>query len=162
MTHPPCVCNYWTSLIHSNMFGIGLFWVNLNLGMEHGSYFGVVILSFSLASLLPPAPKVDFTYPSLEEPVPVPPVVAIKPFPTEVIENEETGDNLEERLKSLNRPNIQDAAVPKSDGSFVVNPVSITRSIPEVNWVSFFQSSSIRDPSHAETYIHKGTYLVFV
>ncbi|KFP46119.1 Ubiquitin carboxyl-terminal hydrolase 8 [Cathartes aura] len=77
--------------------------------------------------------SLDFTYPSLEDPAPVPPVVAIKPSPTEVIENEETGDNLEERLKSLHRPNIQDAAVPKSDSSLVVNPVSITRSIPEVD-----------------------------
>ncbi|XP_010129126.1 PREDICTED: ubiquitin carboxyl-terminal hydrolase 8 isoform X2 [Chlamydotis macqueenii] len=77
--------------------------------------------------------SLDFTYPSLEEPAPVPPVVAIKPSTTEVIENEETGDNLEERLKSLNRPNVQDAAVPKSDNSFVVNPVSIPRSIPEVD-----------------------------
>ncbi|XP_061203309.1 ubiquitin carboxyl-terminal hydrolase 8 isoform X1 [Neopsephotus bourkii] len=77
--------------------------------------------------------SLDFTYPSLEEPAPVPPVVAIKPPPTEVIENEETGDNLEERLKSLNRPNIQNVPVPKSDSSFVVNPVSITRSIPEVD-----------------------------
>ncbi|XP_065498134.1 ubiquitin carboxyl-terminal hydrolase 8 isoform X2 [Caloenas nicobarica] len=78
--------------------------------------------------------SLDFTYPSLEEPAPVPPVAAIKPSPTEVIENEETGDNLEERIKSLNRPNVQDAAaVPKSDSSFVVNPVSITRTIPEVD-----------------------------
>ncbi|XP_072726268.1 ubiquitin carboxyl-terminal hydrolase 8 isoform X5 [Ciconia boyciana] len=77
--------------------------------------------------------SLDFQYPSLEEPAPVPPVVAIKPSPAEVIENEETGDNLEERLKSLNRPNIQDAAVPKPDSTFVVNPVSITRSIPEVD-----------------------------
>ncbi|XP_075362241.1 ubiquitin carboxyl-terminal hydrolase 8 isoform X5 [Mycteria americana] len=77
--------------------------------------------------------SLDFQYPSLEEPAPVPPVVAIKQSPAEVIENEETGDNLEERLKSLNRPNIQDAAVPKADSSFVVNPVSITRSIPEVD-----------------------------
>ncbi|CAN8187599.1 unnamed protein product [Coccothraustes coccothraustes] len=68
--------------------------------------------------------SLDFTYPSLEEPAPVLPVVA---------ENEEMGDNLEERLKSLNRPNIQDAAVPKSDSSFVVNPMSVTRSIPEVD-----------------------------
>lgn len=68
--------------------------------------------------------SLDFTYPSLEEPAPMPPVVA---------ENEEMGDNLEERLKSLNRPNIQDAAIPKSDSSFVVNPVSVTRSIPEVD-----------------------------
>lgn len=90
-----------------------------------------------------PLPKVDFTYPSLEEPAPVPPVVAIKPSPTEVIENEETRDNLEERLKSLNRPNAQDAAVPKSDSSIVVNPVSITRSIPEVSYVSFFSRVSI-------------------
>ncbi|KAK2522122.1 Usp8 [Columba guinea] len=77
--------------------------------------------------------SLDFTYPSLEEPAPVPPVAAIKPSPTEVIENEETGDNLEERIKSLNRPNVQDAAVPKSDSSFVVNPVLITRTIPEVD-----------------------------
>ncbi|XP_042660307.1 ubiquitin carboxyl-terminal hydrolase 8 isoform X3 [Tyto alba] len=77
--------------------------------------------------------SLDFTYPSLEEPAPVPAVAAIKPSPTEVMENEETGDNLEERLKSLNRPNIQDAAVPKSDSSLVVNPVSITRCIPEVD-----------------------------
>ncbi|XP_041895136.1 ubiquitin carboxyl-terminal hydrolase 8 isoform X2 [Corvus kubaryi] len=77
--------------------------------------------------------SLDFTYPSLEEPAPVPPVVAVKPCPTETIENEEMGDNLEERLKSLNKPNIQDAAVPKSDSSFVVNPVSSTRSIPEVD-----------------------------
>ncbi|CAM9421097.1 unnamed protein product [Bubo scandiacus] len=77
--------------------------------------------------------SLDFTYPSLEEPAPVPPAPAVKPSPTEVIENEETGDDLEERLKSLNRPNVQDAAVPKSDSSFVVNPVSITRSIPQVD-----------------------------
>ncbi|KAM9533099.1 ubiquitin carboxyl-terminal hydrolase 8 isoform 1-T1 [Guaruba guarouba] len=77
--------------------------------------------------------SLDFTYPSLEEPAPVPPVVAIKPPPTEVIENEEMGDNLEERLKSLKRPNIRNAPIPKSDSSFVVNPVSITRSIPEVD-----------------------------
>ncbi|RMB94362.1 hypothetical protein DUI87_29172 [Hirundo rustica rustica] len=68
--------------------------------------------------------SLDFTYPSLEEPAPVPPVVA---------ENEDMGDNLEERLKSLSRPNIPDAAVPKSDSSFAVNPVSVTRSIPEVD-----------------------------
>ncbi|XP_032555658.1 ubiquitin carboxyl-terminal hydrolase 8 isoform X2 [Chiroxiphia lanceolata] len=77
--------------------------------------------------------SLDFTYPSLEEPTSVPPAAAVKPSPTEAIENEETGDNLEERLKSLNRSNIQDAAVPKSDSSLVVNPVSITRSIPEVD-----------------------------
>ncbi|XP_074011822.1 ubiquitin carboxyl-terminal hydrolase 8 isoform X2 [Numenius arquata] len=77
--------------------------------------------------------SLDFMYPSLEEPAPNPPVVAVKPSPTEAIENEETGDNLEERLKSLNRPNVQDAAVPKSDTSVVVNPVSITRNIPEVD-----------------------------
>ncbi|KFW82243.1 Ubiquitin carboxyl-terminal hydrolase 8 [Manacus vitellinus] len=77
--------------------------------------------------------SLDFTYPSLEEPTSVPPVAAVKPSSTEAIENEETGDNLEERLKSLNRSNIQDAAVPKSDSSLVVNPVSITRSIPEVD-----------------------------
>ncbi|XP_027500407.1 ubiquitin carboxyl-terminal hydrolase 8 isoform X2 [Corapipo altera] len=77
--------------------------------------------------------SLDFTYPSLEEPTSVPPVAAVKPSPTEAIENEEAGDNLEERLKLLNRSNIQDAAVPKSDSSLVVNPVSITRSIPEVD-----------------------------
>uniref|UniRef100_A0A8B9P645 ubiquitinyl hydrolase 1 n=1 Tax=Apteryx owenii TaxID=8824 RepID=A0A8B9P645_APTOW len=77
--------------------------------------------------------SLDFTYPSLEEPAPVPPVVAIKPSPIEVTENEETGSNLEERLKSLNKPNVQAATIPKSDSSFVVNPVSITRSIPEVD-----------------------------
>ncbi|XP_061855918.1 ubiquitin carboxyl-terminal hydrolase 8 isoform X2 [Colius striatus] len=77
--------------------------------------------------------SLNFTYPSLEEPAPVPPVVAIEPSSTEVVENEETGDNLEERLKSLHRPNIRDAAVPKSDSSLVVNPVSVTRTIPEVD-----------------------------
>ncbi|KFP28439.1 Ubiquitin carboxyl-terminal hydrolase 8 [Colius striatus] len=77
--------------------------------------------------------SLNFTYPCLEEPAPVPPVVAIEPSSTEVVENEETGDNLEERLKSLHRPNIRDAAVPKSDSSLVVNPVSVTRTIPEVD-----------------------------
>ncbi|XP_050165908.1 ubiquitin carboxyl-terminal hydrolase 8 isoform X1 [Myiozetetes cayanensis] len=77
--------------------------------------------------------SLDFTYPSLEEPAPVPPVAAVKPSPAEAIENEEMGDNLEERLKSLNRSKTQDAAVPKSDSPLVVNPVSITRSIPEVD-----------------------------
>ncbi|KAM6257554.1 ubiquitin carboxyl-terminal hydrolase 8 isoform 3-T4 [Porphyrio hochstetteri] len=77
--------------------------------------------------------SLDFTYPSLEETAPVPPVVAIKPSPTEVTENKEMEDNLEERLKSLNRPKVQDAAAPKPDSSFVANPVSITRSIPEVD-----------------------------
>ncbi|XP_055666210.1 ubiquitin carboxyl-terminal hydrolase 8 isoform X4 [Falco peregrinus] len=77
--------------------------------------------------------SLDFTYPSLEEPAPVPPVVAIKSPPTEVTENEGMGDNLEERLKSLSRLNAQDAAVAKSDSSPVVNPVSVTRSIPEVD-----------------------------
>lgn len=122
------------------MFGIALFWLNLNFGVEYGGYFALVFIR--AISCLPPLPPsiVDFTYPSLEEPAPVPPVVAIKPPPTEVIENEETGDNLEERLKSLNRPNIQNVPVPKSDSSFIVNPVSITRSIPEVSGVSFFQS----------------------
>ncbi|XP_032050459.1 ubiquitin carboxyl-terminal hydrolase 8 isoform X3 [Aythya fuligula] len=77
--------------------------------------------------------SLDFTYPSLEEPAPVPPVATIKPSPTEGIENEETEANLEERLKSLNRPSVEGAAVPKHDSSFVVNPVSSTRSIPEVD-----------------------------
>ncbi|XP_035191453.1 ubiquitin carboxyl-terminal hydrolase 8 isoform X3 [Oxyura jamaicensis] len=77
--------------------------------------------------------SLDFTYPSLEEPAPVPPVATIKPSPTEGIENEETEANLEERLKSLNRPSVEGAAIPKSDSSFVVNPISITRSIPEVD-----------------------------
>lgn len=76
-----------------------------------------------------PPPAVDFTYPSLEEAAPMPPVAA---------ENEEIGDNLEERLKSLNRPNIHDAAIPKSDSSFVVNPMSVTRSIPEVSFLDLF------------------------
>lgn len=82
---------------------------------------------------------VDFTYPSLEEPAPVPPVATIKTSITEGIENEETEANLEERLKLLNRPSVEGAAVPKPDSSFVVNPVSITRSIPEVSCVSLFQ-----------------------
>ncbi|XP_064013771.1 ubiquitin carboxyl-terminal hydrolase 8 isoform X2 [Pogoniulus pusillus] len=77
--------------------------------------------------------SLDFTYPSLEEPAPVPPGTGTKSAPTEVIKNEESEDNLEERLKTLNRPNIKDAAVPKSDSSFVVNPVSISKSIPEVD-----------------------------
>uniref|UniRef100_A0A8C3BH20 Ubiquitin carboxyl-terminal hydrolase 8 n=1 Tax=Cairina moschata TaxID=8855 RepID=A0A8C3BH20_CAIMO len=77
--------------------------------------------------------SLDFTYPSLEEPAPVPPVAAVKPSPTEGIENEETEANLEERLKSLNRPSVEGVAVPKPDSSFVVNPVSSTRSIPEVD-----------------------------
>ncbi|KAM9181847.1 ubiquitin carboxyl-terminal hydrolase 8 isoform 3-T5 [Mergus octosetaceus] len=77
--------------------------------------------------------SLDFTYPSLEEPAPVPPVATIKPSPTEGIENEETEANLEERLKSLNRPSVEGAAVPKPDSSFVVNPISSTRSIPEVD-----------------------------
>ncbi|XP_067999824.1 ubiquitin carboxyl-terminal hydrolase 8 isoform X3 [Melanerpes formicivorus] len=77
--------------------------------------------------------SLDFTYPSLEEPAPVPPVTVTKPSPAEVIENEESEDNLEERLKSLNRSSIKDAAVPKSDSSFVVNPVPISRGIPEVD-----------------------------
>ncbi|XP_030312662.1 ubiquitin carboxyl-terminal hydrolase 8 isoform X1 [Calypte anna] len=77
--------------------------------------------------------SLDFTYPSLEEPAPVPPVVAVKPSPLEVTENEEMGDKLEERLKSLNRPNVQGAAVPKSDTSFLVNPAPTKRSIPEVD-----------------------------
>lgn len=77
--------------------------------------------------------SLDFTYPSLEEPAPVPPVATIKPSPTEGIENEETEANLEERLKSLNRPSVEGPAVPKPDSSFVVNPVSSTRSIPEVD-----------------------------
>ncbi|XP_066860086.1 ubiquitin carboxyl-terminal hydrolase 8 isoform X3 [Anser cygnoides] len=77
--------------------------------------------------------SLDFTYPSLEEPAPVPPVSTIKTSITEGIENEETEANLEERLKLLNRPSVEGAAVPKPDSSFVVNPVSITRSIPEVD-----------------------------
>uniref|UniRef100_A0A8B9DVB6 Ubiquitin carboxyl-terminal hydrolase 8 n=1 Tax=Anser cygnoides TaxID=8845 RepID=A0A8B9DVB6_ANSCY len=71
--------------------------------------------------------SLDFTYPSLEEPAPVPPVATIKTSITEGIENEETEANLEERLKLLNRPSVEGAAVPKPDSSFVVNPVSITR-----------------------------------
>uniref|UniRef100_A0A8C2UFT9 Ubiquitin carboxyl-terminal hydrolase 8 n=1 Tax=Coturnix japonica TaxID=93934 RepID=A0A8C2UFT9_COTJA len=77
--------------------------------------------------------SLDFTYPSLEEPAPAPPVAPIKPSPAEMVENEETGANLEERLKSLNRPSVEGAAVPKPDSSSVVNPASITRSIPEVD-----------------------------
>ncbi|XP_050569020.1 ubiquitin carboxyl-terminal hydrolase 8 isoform X3 [Cygnus atratus] len=77
--------------------------------------------------------SLDFTYPSLEEPAPVPPVATIKTSTTEGIENEETEANLEERLKLLNRPSVEGAAVPKPDSSLVVNPVSITRSIPEVD-----------------------------
>ncbi|XP_009082814.1 PREDICTED: ubiquitin carboxyl-terminal hydrolase 8 isoform X1 [Acanthisitta chloris] len=76
--------------------------------------------------------SLDFTYPSLEEPS-APPVAVVKPSPSEAIANEEMGDNLEERLKSLNRPNVQDTAVAKSDSSLIVNPVSTTRSIPEVD-----------------------------
>ncbi|XP_040425295.1 ubiquitin carboxyl-terminal hydrolase 8 isoform X3 [Cygnus olor] len=77
--------------------------------------------------------SLDFTYPSLEEPAPVPPVATVKTSTTEGIENEETEANLEERLKLLNRPSVEGAAVPKPDSSLVVNPVSITRSIPEVD-----------------------------
>lgn len=124
--------------------------------VEHEGYFAFVFLrACSCLTPLPSSPKVDFTYPSLEEPAPLPPVVAVKPSPAQVIENEETGDNLEERLKSLNRPNVQDAAVPKSDSSVVVNPVSITRSIPEVSCISFFfpelvYGSSTKDPPQTE------------
>lgn len=103
--------------------------------MELEGHFGFVVRAFPC--FFPLLPPVDFTYPSLEEPAPVPPVATIKPSPTEGIENEETETNLEERLKSLNRPSVEGAAVPKPDSSFVVNPVSSTRSIPEVSCVFF-------------------------
>ncbi|XP_065589994.1 ubiquitin carboxyl-terminal hydrolase 8 isoform X2 [Cyrtonyx montezumae] len=77
--------------------------------------------------------SLDFTYPSLEEPAPAPPVAPVKPSSGEVVESEEAGANLEERLKSLNRRSIEGAAVPKSDSSLVVNPASVTRNIPEVD-----------------------------
>lgn len=109
-------------------YGKSLLWLKATFwaGMRGLSCFCGFVLRILLWCPPVPPPAVDFTYPSLEEPAPVLPVVA---------ENEEMGDNLEERLKSLKRPNIQDAAVPKYDSSFVVNPMSVTRSIPEVSFL---------------------------
>ncbi|XP_019359688.1 PREDICTED: ubiquitin carboxyl-terminal hydrolase 8 isoform X2 [Gavialis gangeticus] len=79
--------------------------------------------------------SLDFTYPSLEEPAPPPPlpVAYVKPSPVEVTETDEIRNNLDKTIGSLNTPSIPGAGTPRSDSSPVVHPVSATRSIPEID-----------------------------
>ncbi|XP_006030470.1 ubiquitin carboxyl-terminal hydrolase 8 isoform X2 [Alligator sinensis] len=79
--------------------------------------------------------SLDFTYPSLEEPAPPPPlpVAYVKPSPVEVTEKDEIRNNLDKTIGSLNTPSIPGAGTPRSDSSPVVHAVSATRNIPEID-----------------------------
>ncbi|XP_074150586.1 ubiquitin carboxyl-terminal hydrolase 8 [Sminthopsis crassicaudata] len=78
--------------------------------------------------------SLDFTYPSLEEPVPAHPVSQIQPSPVAVNENAELGNN-HERMGSLSTvtPVGPVAAVSKSDGSSIPNPTSILKNVPQID-----------------------------
>ncbi|KAM9064264.1 ubiquitin carboxyl-terminal hydrolase 8 [Sarcophilus harrisii] len=78
--------------------------------------------------------SLDFTYPSLEEPVPAHPVSQIQPSPVTVNENAELGNN-HERMGSLSTvtPVRPIAVVSKSDGSSVPNPTSILKNVPQID-----------------------------
>ncbi|XP_051836590.1 ubiquitin carboxyl-terminal hydrolase 8 isoform X2 [Antechinus flavipes] len=78
--------------------------------------------------------SLDFTYPSLEEPVPAHPVSQIQPSPVAINENAELGNN-HERMGSLSTvtPVGPVAVVSKSDGSSVANPTSILKNVPQID-----------------------------
>uniref|UniRef100_A0A8C8SXP0 Ubiquitin carboxyl-terminal hydrolase 8 n=1 Tax=Pelusios castaneus TaxID=367368 RepID=A0A8C8SXP0_9SAUR len=80
--------------------------------------------------------SLDFTYPSLEEPVPSPPpVVHVKPTPVEVTENDEMRNNQEGRTGSQNTPtpSAPVAATPKTEGSPVVHAISAVKNVPQID-----------------------------
>ncbi|XP_072480366.1 ubiquitin carboxyl-terminal hydrolase 8 isoform X2 [Notamacropus eugenii] len=76
--------------------------------------------------------SLDFTYPSLEEPVPAHPATQMQPSSVAVNENAELGKN-QERMGSLSilTPAGPVATASKSDGSSLPNPTCIVKSIPQ-------------------------------
>uniref|UniRef100_F7DG08 Ubiquitin carboxyl-terminal hydrolase 8 n=1 Tax=Monodelphis domestica TaxID=13616 RepID=F7DG08_MONDO len=94
------------------------------------------------AKVIPPARgkaeevsiSLDFTYPSLEEPIPVHPVAPMPPFPVTINENAELGSN-QERMGSLSvlTPIGPVATASKSDGSSVPNSICIVKNVPQID-----------------------------
>uniref|UniRef100_A0A8D0EBU6 Ubiquitin carboxyl-terminal hydrolase n=1 Tax=Salvator merianae TaxID=96440 RepID=A0A8D0EBU6_SALMN len=79
--------------------------------------------------------SLDFTYPSLEEPAPVPlPVVHVKPSVVEVTERLDITNEQEERVEKSKPPSTPVGAPAKSDGpSATPKTVSAVKIVPQVD-----------------------------
>ncbi|XP_049760916.1 ubiquitin carboxyl-terminal hydrolase 8 isoform X2 [Elephas maximus indicus] len=76
--------------------------------------------------------SLDFTYPSLEEPVPSKPTAQMPPPPIQVDKNIELKKNQDERMEPLNLSTpVEPIASSKSDVSPPVQPVPIVKSVPQ-------------------------------
>ncbi|XP_036590905.1 ubiquitin carboxyl-terminal hydrolase 8 [Trichosurus vulpecula] len=78
--------------------------------------------------------SLDFTYPSLEEPVPAHPAAQMQPSSVTVNENAELGNN-QDKMGSLSilTPVGPIATASKSDGSSVPNPTCILKNVPQID-----------------------------
>lgn len=75
----------------------------------------------------------DFTYPSLEEPVPSKPTAQMPPPPVEVDENIELINDQDERMRPLTFSTpVEPIATFKSDVSPIIHPVPIVKNFPQV------------------------------
>uniref|UniRef100_G3SPL4 Ubiquitin carboxyl-terminal hydrolase 8 n=1 Tax=Loxodonta africana TaxID=9785 RepID=G3SPL4_LOXAF len=78
--------------------------------------------------------SLDFTYPSLEEPVPSKPTAQMPPPPIQVDKNIELKKNQDERMEPLNLSTpVEPIASSKSDVSPPVQPVPIVKSVPQID-----------------------------
>ncbi|KAL1787088.1 ubiquitin carboxyl-terminal hydrolase 8 [Sigmodon hispidus] len=78
--------------------------------------------------------SLDFTYPSLEEPVPPKLPAQMPSLPIEVDENAELVTGQDERPKPLNLSALAGpSATPKAEASPIIQPVPATKNVPQVD-----------------------------
>ncbi|XP_014393286.1 PREDICTED: ubiquitin carboxyl-terminal hydrolase 8 isoform X2 [Myotis brandtii] len=76
--------------------------------------------------------SLDFTYPSLEEPVPSKPAAQMPPLP--LGENIEFINNQDERMRQLTLPtSVEPIVTSKSDVSPIIQPVPIVKNFPQID-----------------------------
>ncbi|KAM9635745.1 ubiquitin carboxyl-terminal hydrolase 8 isoform 1-T5 [Trichechus inunguis] len=78
--------------------------------------------------------SLDFTYPSLEEPVPSKPTAQMPPPPVQVDENIELKKDQDERMGPLNIPTpVEPIATSESDVSPTIQPVPVVKNVPQID-----------------------------
>lgn len=82
---------------------------------------------------------VDFTYPSLEEPVPPKLPAQMSPLPIEVDENAELVTGQDEKPRPQNLSALAGPrAAPKAEASPIIQPVPAAKTVPQVCSFSSF------------------------
>ncbi|KAM9201416.1 ubiquitin carboxyl-terminal hydrolase 8 isoform 2-T2 [Dugong dugon] len=78
--------------------------------------------------------SLDFTYPSLEEPVPSKPTAQMPPPPVQADDNIELKKDQDERMGPFNIPTpVEPIATSESDVSPAVQPVPIVKNVPQID-----------------------------